>query len=333
MTLPTGVLSRLSGGTRQSARGYSLDPQTHMLLELDRLLGFPKLHDLSIDKARAENRRSVRLVAPEPMPVHRVENVTLGTAPVPLRARVYVPRAFDGPAGALVYFHGGGFCICDLDTHDAFCRELAVKADIVVISVDYRMGPEQRFPAAVDDSIAAYRYVREHAAEFGVDANRVAVGGDSAGGNLSAVICQSAEQGGFPAPFFQLLIYPALEFITVSPSRREFGKDLFLTQTLMDWFLDNYFEPGADRTEVRASPARATSLRGQPPAHVVTAGFDPLLDEGEAYAQRLEQDGVRVTYQFEPALIHGFLQMSGAVEAAEQANDRICRAVRTAFFR
>lgn len=326
-----GLLTRLAGGTKRSPRGYSLDAQTQLILELERLLGFPRTETLPVPAARAQSRRSVRLVGPLPLSVFRVQDRTVDTPAGPLPARIYTPRERSGPAPALLYLHGGGFTVCDLDTHDTFCRELAVKADLTVISLDYRLGPEHRFPAAVDDALAAYAWLTAQADALGLDRSRLAIGGDSAGGNLAAVVCQQAALGRGPMPCFQLLIYPALEMVERSASRREFADGFFLTQPLMDWFLDQYFAPGTPRDDVRASPARFLSLKGQPPAHVVTAGFDPLLDEGEAYAKRLEADGVRVTYQFESSLIHGFLQMGGAVDAAAVATDRICRHVRTAL--
>ncbi|MCA9601483.1 MAG: alpha/beta hydrolase, partial [Myxococcales bacterium] len=276
LRLPSRLLSRLAGGTVTNRRGHSLDPQVHMILELNRMLGFPELHTLSVEEARRENARTIRIVSPPAPRMHRVEERRIPSSHGEIPVRVYHPAATSGTRPGLVYIHGGGFCLCDLDSHDGLCRELAQKGDAVIVSVDYRLGPEHRFPAAVEDSVAAFRYVQAHASDFGIDATRLAIGGDSAGGNLSAVVCQTALREGWTPPCFQLLVYPALECVERSASREEFRDGYFLTDPLIDWFLAQYFGPDADRTRVEASPARATDLRGQPPAHIVAAGFDPL---------------------------------------------------------
>ncbi len=227
----------------------------------------------------------------------------------------------------LVYFHGGGWVVGDLDTHDAPCRLLARAAGVRVLSVDYRLAPEHRFPAAADDALAAFRWAVEHAAELGADPRRIAVGGDSAGGNVSASTALQAARDGGPAPAFQLLIYPVTDNAapsdpaTQTGSYRMFADGFFLTAEQMRWYRAHYFgaaEATAAR-DVRASPLLADDLSGLAPAHVVTAGFDPLRDEGEAYAARLREAGVRTTLRRHPGLIHGFVNVVGPGRTSREA--------------
>lgn len=331
MKLPRRVMERLGGGVTVNSRGHSLDPQVKLILELDRLLGFPHLNTLGVDAARKETIRTSRLVdAPSP-PVFRVMDRTLPTTPHPVPVRVYQPRAAAAALPGILYIHGGGFTLCDLNTHDSFARTLAVGADCVVVSVDYRLGPEWRFPAAADDVVTVYRHVLEHAADFGINPAKLAVGGESAGGNLSAVITQEARRLGLPQPVLQLLIYPALDMVNRTPSRDEFANGYFLTDDLIDWFLDQYLKSPADRKDLRASPGLATDLRGLAPAHVITAGFDPLVDEGANYAKRLAEAGVPTLYTCETGLIHGFVLMTGLVDSARLAVDRMARNLKNAF--
>jgi acetyl esterase len=243
-----------------------------------------------------------------------------------IAARVYRPGASDLPL--LVYYHGGGWVLGSIESHDGLCAELATDARCNVVSVDYRMAPEHLFPAAVDDATDAFRWVREHARELGGDPGRVAVGGDSAGGNLAAVVSQQCAAFAEPGPSLQLLIYPATDLSRESASHATYGEGFYLTRTRMEWFKDLYI-PVEERADVRASPLRSKELAGHPPAHVITAGFDPLRDEGRAYADALEAAGVPVTYRNYEGVIHGFASMAGLVPAARAAYDDMAETFRT----
>ena len=326
--LPDVALRLIAGRARHNDRGDALDLRMQALLRLAEVLRLPKMHELEPAQGRRAQLENARLVDPSPPEVSHIENRFLLGPDGPIPLRVYRPRRETLPI--LVFLHGGGFVIGGLDTHDGFCRALAMSADCIVVSVDYRLAPEHRFPAAVEDSRAAFRWAREHAAELGGDPERVAIGGDSAGGNLSAVVCHLERDAGEPMPCFQLLIYPAADMTMSMPSIRALGEGFFLEKVGMDWFLDHYLVSDDQRTDPRASPLFLESCEGLPPAHVVTAGFDPLRDEGEAYAQKLRDDGVTVTEQREADLVHGFVNMAIVPRAAE-ARERVASALRAAL--
>lgn len=307
--LPRPVLRRIAGRALRNDRGDALDVQTQALLKLADLARVPKMHELRPSEGRAAQDRNAALVDPAPTPVASVDDTSFEGPGGPVAVRIYRPHGAR-PMPALVYFHGGGFVIGSFATHDGTCRALATEGECVVLSVDYRLAPEHPFPAAVDDCIAAFRWARDNARSLGVDPARIAVGGDSAGGNLAAVTCIAERNGGGALPCFQLLIYPATDMTRAQPSHRALGKGFFLETETIDWFLDHYLPPGTDRRQWRASPLFAESLEGLPPALVVTAGFDPLRDEGEAYAAALQAAGVTVSELREPALVHGFVNMA-----------------------
>ena len=232
--------------------------------------------------------------------------------PAPIPARHYEPLEPGGPHPLLVYYHGGGFLYGDLDTHDNVCRILCRHAGAHVLAVDYRLSPEHPFPAAVEDARAALRWAYVNAERLGADPSRIGVGGDSAGGNLAAVTSQLAANDGGPAPVLQLLIYPVTDFTIRRRSRELFGDGFLLTNAEMDWFEANYLGPGSPQaSDPRASPLLATDLSGLPPAFVVTAAFDPLRDEGEAYARALQDAGTPATLRRFPGFIHGFINAAG----------------------
>ena len=220
-------------------------------------------------------------------------------------------------------FHGGGWVIGDLDTHDVACRKLADQGQLIVISVDYRRAPEHKFPAAADDAVAATTWISDHAKELGLDAARLTVGGDSAGGNLAAVVAISARDGNGPAIAGQVLIYPATDFAMTHPSHREPETSILLTHSVIRWFADHYLNGAADVHDWRASPARASTLVGLPPAYVLTAGADPLRDEGDEYARRLKKAGVPVTYRHFAGQFHGFFTMGKLLQQANVAAGEI----------
>jgi acetyl esterase len=222
-----------------------------------------------------------------------------------------------------VFFHGGGWVIGDLDTHDVVCRKLADEGQLIVISIDYRRAPEHKFPAAVDDAIAATAWIAAHAKELGIDATRLLVGGDSAGGNLATVAAIAARDGNGPAISGQVLIYPATDFTMAHPSHSEPETSILLTHSVIRWFRDHYLNGTADIHDWRASPALAKTLVGLPPAYVLTAGADPLRDEGDDYARRLTQAGVAVTHRTFPGQFHGFFTMGKLLQQANIAASEI----------
>ena len=245
-----------------------------------------------------------------------------GRAPaVPRNASDYRPAGAPAstPLAVLVFFHGGGWVIGDLETHDVLCRQLTAGSGVSVVSVDYCLAPEHKFPAAVDDAWAATRWVVAHAGELAVDASRLAVGGDSAGGNLAAVVALLARGKGAPAIAVQVLIYPVADLVGETRSYRDFAEGYLLTREGMRWFIAHYLTAEAEAVDWRASPLRAQSLAGLPPALIVTAGFDPLRDEGEAYAERLREAGVRVDSVCYGGMIHGFVPMGRLLDTAGRA--------------
>jgi len=231
----------------------------------------------------------------------------------------------------LVFFHGGGWVIGDLETHDVLCRQITAEAGIEVVAVDYRLAPEHKFPAAVDDAWAATKWVVANAGKLGIDPKRVAVGGDSAGGNLAAVVALLARDAGGPAIALQVLLYPVTDFTTETGSYRECADGYLLTLDSMRWFFDHYLKSPAEAGDWRASPLRAPSHAGLPPALIVTAGFDPLRDEGEAYAKKLRAAGVRVDYICYGGMVHGFVPMGRLIQAGNRAASHVATSLRDAL--
>jgi acetyl esterase len=310
----------------------SLDPQVQWLLDLVKQADRPMLDSLSPPEARKQFDETMPALDAKPAPMAEVRDLQAPGPHGPIPLRFYRPEgAGAAPGPLLVFYHGGGWVIGGLQSHDAVCRALAAKAHCRVVSVDYRLAPEHKFPAAVDDAFAALQWIAGNAAAFGADAKRIAVGGDSAGGNLSAVVAQLARAAGGPALCFQLLIYPATDLRGGTASHRDFAEGYFLTSQLMRWFFGHYVRTEADKADLLASPLLAKSLAGLPPALVVTAGFDPLQDEGKAYAERLAADGVKTELRHYPGLIHGFFNMSGVLDEAKRAIDETAAALATAL--
>lgn len=304
-----------------------LDPQAQAVLDLVAKAGRPPYHQLSPKEARQLYRDTRAALQPDPPEMAAVKDSTADGPAGPIPLRLYRPSASGPTPPVLVYFHGGGWVIGDLDTHDVLCRQLARESKAAVVSVDYRLGPEHKFPAAVEDCWAATRWVAGNGAALGVDGRRLAVGGDSAGGNLAAVVALMARDAGGPAIALQLLIYPGTDMAAASPSHREFAEGYLLTRDSIRWFIAHYLRSEADVDDWRASPGRAPSLRGLPPALVITAGFDPLCDEGEDYARRLRRDGVLVDSVRYGGMIHGFFGMGRAIETANRAIAHAARSV------
>jgi acetyl esterase len=310
----------------------AVDPQMQVVLKGAANSGLPAYCTVSAAEARRLYKETRAALSP---PVPEVEAVRELAAPgpvgpIPLRMYRGIDTAAGAPLPVLVYFHGGGWTIGDLDTHDIVCRTLANNARCAVVSVDYRMGPEHKFPAAVDDCLAATRWVAAQAAILAIDAARIAVGGDSAGGNLATVVAITLRDAGGPALVFQALVYPATDQRMDSASHAKFGEGYLLTRNNMLWFRDNYLSP-ADYDDWRASPIRALDLARLPPAHIITAGYDPLMDEGRAYSDRLVAAGVPVLYECFEGMAHGFLTMGGVVAAANHALYRLGQSLSQAF--
>ncbi len=279
-----------------------------------------------------EARRGFRMLtvdlrpAESILPVRATEDLEVTGTAGPLPARIYRPEA-DGELATIVFFHGGGFVIGDLDTHDNQCRALCREAGAVVLSVAYRLAPEHPFPAAPEDCFAATRWAAEHVDRLGGDAGRIAVAGDSAGGNLAAVVALMARDARGPALAAQLLIYPGTDFAGGYPSETENAEGFFLTREDMEWFRDQYLA-GADPSDPRLSPLAAPDLSGLPPAVVTTAEFDPLRDQGDAYARALEEAGVPVVKRAYAGLIHGFFDLGALSPAAAEATHELCADLR-----
>lgn len=327
--LPPALRRRLAGPPVQ-IDGNVLDPDLQLVLRLENLL--PSTPKDSVPTARAHLLTLARLVAGPLLPMRRVTELTVRGADGQLGARLYVPRsAPDTLGGLLVFFHGGGWVVGDLDSHDAYCRELAEEAGVRVLSVDYRLAPEAEAPVAALDALAAFEWAVQHAEDLGADPARVGVGGDSAGGNLAAVVAQQCASQGLPAPALQLLIYPAVDLVGRRPSRDLFGEGFFLTEHDINWYRDHYTPDPAVRPDPMVSPIYAEDLSGLAPAYVVTAGFDPLRDEGNEYAGRLRAAGVAVEHVCEPGMVHGFASIIGLDGEVRAARLRIAAAVRRAL--
>ena len=299
----------------------ALDPQARAVIDLVISSGRPAYHQLSPKDARQLFRETRPASTPTPPQIGMVRDLTADGPLGPIPLRVYRPAGVPAstPLAVLVFFHGGGWVIGDLETHDVLCRQLTAGSGVSVVSVDYRLAPEHKFPAAVDDAWAATRWVVAHAGELAVDASRLAVGGDSAGGNLAAVVALLARGKGAPAIAVQVLIYPVTDLVGETRSYRDFAEGYLLTREGMRWFIAHYLTAEAEAADWRASPIRAQSIAGLPPALIVTAGFDPLRDEGEAYAERLRDAGVRVDSVCYGGMIHGFVPMGRLLDTAGRA--------------
>ena len=334
--LPPQLQVRLSGRAPVQLDGDTLAPDIQLMLSLMERRGVPPIETLSPQEARAMRRRLAAVFGGTPIAVGPVRDLELDTevsgGPAPLRARHYAPAEPGGPHPLLVFFHGGGFLYGDLDTHDAVCRVLCRHGGAHILAVDYRLAPEHRFPAAVEDARAALRWAQANAQGLGADPARVGVGGDSAGGNLAAVTALLAARDGGPPPAIQLLIYPATDSTTRRRSRELFGEGFLLTRAQMDWFEDNYLgEEHAHTRDPRASPLLADDLSGLAPALVVTAAFDPLRDEGEDYAHALLAAGTPATLRRFPGMTHAFVSFAGVSRACRDALIEIAGAMRAMF--
>ena len=319
-------LLRRVAGKPVVIEGQTLDLHTQLLLDAIKRLKVVQPDDVEL--AREQTDEDGEAVAPWPVPEMATERDVLIPNPSDaktgsMRARVCAPKTARNKPGMLVYFHGGGFVTGSITSHDPPVKMLAHESGVIVCSVEYRCGPESMFPAAVDDSLLAYEWARARAHDFGADPARVGVGGDSAGGNLSAVVCHLAKQ----KPTHQFLIYPAIDWWRTTKSHETFARGYFLEEERTFWYEKRYLNRIEERDDPRASPIKYESFTSMPPATIVTAGFDILRDEGRAYADALARAGVRVDYACETSLIHGFFNMSGSIAGARAACKRIAARV------
>jgi acetyl esterase len=317
---------------RDSPETTMLDPQARALLDLMVARQVPPTHTLSPADARRLYVERRQVTQPDPPPVGAVRDLQAEGPAGAIPLRVYTPAQGIWPYPVLVYFHGGGWVIGDRDTHDVVCRQLCVDSGCAVVSVDYRMGPEHRFPAAVIDSHAAVRWLRANGAPLGLDVTRLALGGDSAGGNLAAVTALAMRDAGEAPARLQLLIYPATDMRAVAPSHTSNGQGYLLTSDTIAYFRGHYIADPAQWADWRASPLLAEDLSQLPPALVLTAGFDPLRDEGRAYADALSAAGVKTQYVCFERQIHGFITMGRVLDEANTALALCGLALRRALF-
>jgi acetyl esterase len=340
--LPPALIRRLAGRP-VIHDGQVLDPETQWMLRIERITREPAVASLPIPDGRREILRQSGIVGGR-QPIGETVDLDVPTPTGTMAARLYTPRSRvstgsttrEGTTPAaplLVFIHGGGMIYGDLDSHDAVCRLLAERADVRVLALDYRLSPEHRYPAAVDDCWAGYQWAVEHAEELGADPERIAVGGDSAGGMLSAVTAIKAAEAGVPCAF-QMLVYPATDFHEKSESRRAFGQGYYLTAEFMDLAETSYLLPTDDRRDPSISVLYTEKIPDElAPALIVTAGFDPLRDEGESYARMLADAGVAVDMKRYPSFIHGFFNMVGVGRTNRAAVAEIAAKLKAALHR
>jgi acetyl esterase len=325
--LPDGALRAITG--RPVIRdGQQLGVEAHLALKLLALAGGKQLEDSTVAEARGRISHDAATFAGPRIEVADVRELRTGGA---FAARLYVPAGAEDPGALLVYFHGGGFVVGDLETHDNLCRFLARRTGVRVLAIDYRLAPEHPFPAPFEDALAAFHYAVEHAAELGADPARIAVGGDSAGGNLAAGVARAAAAAGGPAPAFQLLFYPWLDLTIERRSYELFAEGFYLTRADLHWYRNHYLADPTQASDPRCSPLAAGELGAGPPAYIATAGFDPLRDDGEDYARALREAGTHVALHRQPGLIHGFANTVAIGHSAREAVLEASGALRTAL--
>jgi acetyl esterase/lipase len=307
-----------------------LDHDAEILLEMIREANRPTFESVGAVAARELFMAGRKALSPDPMPIAETRDVAIPGPGGAIPARLY-RSATTGTLPVLVFFHGGGWVVGNIDSHEAMCRHIANRGECAVLSIDYRMGPENKFPAAVEDCFAATAWTADKAAQLGVEPARLAVGGDSAGGNLAAVVSLLARDKGAPRIAYQVLIYPATDAAMRHDSIARYAEGYVLTRATMRWFYEQYLRTPVDAADWRVSPLLASDLSRLPPAYVLTAGYDPLCDEGDAYAARLAAAGVPVTHRRFPGQVHGFVTNGKVIRAAETALDEIAAALKEAW--
>ena len=329
MSLPSPVLRAMSGGGTVYRGGRTLDPRFQFLAAAAAKM--PSMTTLAPDQARAASAQGLAAMSGPPEPGVRTENLSIDGPGGAIKLRAYRPADQDSGAPLIVFAHFGGGVIGDLETCHAFCGILARTCRTAVLSVDYRLAPDHRFPAGLDHVLAAFRWGRDNAVRFGAAPGVAAIGGDSMGGNFAAIVAQEMKRLGEPQPALQLLIYPAVDVASETASMTTYADAYPLSKPIMDWFMGHYMGPDADPADPRLSPDKTADLSGLAPAVVATAGFDPLVDQGEAYAKRLVAASVPTTYRCYDSLAHGFTAFTGAVPAADAACREIAGLVRAGF--
>ncbi|ANS74533.1 lipase [Paenibacillus yonginensis] len=304
-----------------------LDPQVQVVLENISKQGIPPLHTLSVENARKVN---LSFGAGQPLQVWKVEDLQIPGNLQSVPVRIYKPQR-ETPLPVIVYYHGGGWVVGNLDAADVLCRELANRVNSIVVSVDYRLAPDHKFPAAVEDAYAALTWVAQNTSAIGADPYRIAVGGDSAGGNLAAVVAMMARDNGANFVKFQLLFNPVTHYSFDTQSYKENGEGFGLTADTMRWFWNNYLANDQDGLHPYASPLLAADLAGLPPALILTAEYDPLRDEGEAFAEKLRAAGVPVEMKRYEGMAHGFILQTGIYDRGREALQHAVRALQKAF--
>ena len=329
LSLPSPVLRAMSGGGVVYKGGRTLDPRFQFFAHAAKKL--PPMSSLSPAEAVAGSAKGLAAVQGPLEPGVRTESLSIEGPNGPIPCRAYRPENQDADTPLIVYAHMGGGVIGDLETCHAFCSILARIARTAVISVDYRLAPEHRFPAGLEDVLAAYRWARDNTSRFGAAAVPPAIGGDSMGGNFAAIVAQEMKRTGEPQPAAQILIYPAVDVASETASMTTYADAYPLTRQTMDWFMGHYMGPDADPADPRLSPDKTQDLSGLAPAVIATAGFDPLVDQGEAYAKRLQAAGAPVLYRCYDSLAHGFTAFTGAIPATDAACREIAGLVRETF--
>lgn len=308
-----------------------LDPLVKAYLDKTAATARPRAWDMTPEALRQAFHAMMQQTGPKDVPIGKVENFTIPGPGGALRARGYLPVAAAGPLPTLIYFHGGGFVAGSLETHDGLCRQLVADGGFKVIAVEYRLAPEHPYPAAVQDAWAASLWIEQNGAELGVDAGRLAVGGDSAGGTLAAIVTQMAKEKGGLKLAFQLLLFPNTQGSGDTSSLNEFAVGYFLERRAIEHFNTLYLPPDLDRNAPTISPLRARDFSDLPPAYVMLAGYDPLHDEGLAYAEKLRAAGVKVTIADYPELVHGFIYLQTVLPQAHDAMAKAAKAVKAAL--
>lgn len=329
LKLPDSILVKMAGGKPLAIDGRILDARAQLLAAQGARQ--PSITTLDPVTARSATSEGLALLDGAPRAGVEVQPLEVPGPGGPLDARLYLPAGTSGPLPGLVFFHFGGCVIGDLDTCDTFCSMISDIAGIAVLNVAYRLAPEHKFPAQVHDAVAAYRWAQDNAEDLRMIPGRIGVGGDSAGGYLSAVVAQAAKSKGFAAPALQLLIYPVTDWGWKGGSMESCANVYPLTAEIMDWFGAHYLNNPSERDDVRVSPMKEHDLSGLAPAIVVTAGFDPLRDQGSAYAEKLKAAGVSVVYSCEDTLPHAFTAMTGVIPAANAACEKIARDIGAAL--
>lgn len=327
LRMPISWINILAGPSI-TVDGRTLDARTQWLLQLLARSGQKPLSELGVAKARSEFDAFHAIMGGSPAPVGEIVDRTIGTPEGKMRVRIYRPAGSVARLlPAILYFHGGGWVIGSLEGYDLPCRFFCARSGCAVVAIDYRLAPEHKFPAAIDDALTAFRWLATNAASLGLDPARIVVAGDSAGGTLAAVVAQQM-RGTAQPPCLQWLIYPATDLAADTGSHQSCGDGFLLTRADMEWFANHYLATPEQAADPRASPLRAADLSGLPPALVFTAGLDPLRDEGRAYAERLSAAGVKTVHREFESLIHGFIGMRGALQGAARAMDEMITGLR-----